>query len=255
MVYRASGNPGLNESILTSLSPSGVRESPLRGPVVAVREHPGKLYENIALSDFRHIVDYLTNYVASRQVSRIVTAPTTGPAAPLHGVKIRCSGESQNNAGASFESADISAVGCAFGDNGVISPISKVLGMPLRLRKCAIREFVQDVTNPNASMLMLMLNPERNDWGMPHLRWRFNIGNVFVVRDDGENLDVRDLEMMCYFARFKLQPMFKGVAQEKSEVESEDEDNDEDVPIVGAKQKAMEWITWENMEKHWDMVW
>ncbi|BCS25411.1 zinc finger MYND domain-containing protein [Aspergillus puulaauensis] len=105
IVYRASGNPCLNESILTSLSPSGVGESPLRGPVVAVREHPGKLYENIALSDFRHIVDYLMNYVAPRQVSRIVTAPTTGPAAPLHGVKIRCYGESQNKAGASFESA------------------------------------------------------------------------------------------------------------------------------------------------------
>lgn len=255
MVYRASGKPCPNESILASLAPSGVRESPLRGPVVAVRERPGKLYENIALSDFRHIVDYLVNYVASGQVSRIVTAPITGLAAPLHGVKIRCYGESQTNAGASFESADISAVGCAFGDKGVISPISKVLGMPLRLRKCAIRGFAQDVTNPNASMLMLMLNPERNDWGMPHLHWRFNIGNVFVVRDDGENLDVRDLEMMCCFARFKLQPMFKGVAQEKSAVGSEDEDNDEDVPIVGAKQKALEWITWKKMEQHWEMVW
>ena len=163
MVYRASGNPCLNESILTSLRPPGVEQSPLRGPVLAVRERPGKLYEDIAMSDFRHLVDYL----ASFHLTRLPAEPYTRPIGPVHRVLIRCWGEAQHNSGVSFESADISTVGCAPGDNGVISQISKLLGMPLRLRKCAINGFFEDVTNPNASMLMLMLNPERKDWGMP----------------------------------------------------------------------------------------
>lgn len=247
MVYRASGNPCPNESILTTLRPSGVGESPLRGPVVAVRERPGKAYEDITLSDLRHLIDYLV----SIQLTRIPTESTTEPVAPGHGILIRCRGEIQNNAGVGFKTADISTIGCALGDSGVISQLSKVLGMPLRLRKCTIPGAVQDVTNPNASMLMLTLNPEHTHWGLPHLGWSSNIGNVFVVRDDGEKLDVADLEMMCHFARFRLQPMFKRLAQEKCEMKSEDKDNNEDVPIVGVKPKALVGITWENMEQHW----
>ncbi|OJJ52854.1 hypothetical protein ASPSYDRAFT_73415 [Aspergillus sydowii CBS 593.65] len=253
MVYRAGGNPCPNESILTSLRPPGVEQSPFRGPVLAVRERPGKLYEDIAMSDFRHLIDYLISF----HLTRPLAEPFTGPMRPVHGVLIRCCGETQDNWGVSFKSADLSTVGCAPGDNGAISQISKLLGMPLRLRKCAINGFFEDVTNPNASMLMLMLNPERKDWGMPSSHWALNIGNVFVVRDDGKNLKVEDVEMICYFARFKVHPMFQRIAQEICELESADadEDEDEDVPIVGPKQKALECINWENMVQHWNVVW
>lgn len=166
MLYQASGIHCPNKSITASLTPAGAGESPISGPVLAVREGPGKLYEDIALSDFRNVVDYFINHLASLQVSHIVTAPTTGPAGPVYGVKIRCCGETRHNAGVGFESVDISTVGCALGDAGATSPISNVLGMPLSLRKCSIPGPERDPSNSNAAMLMLDIDPEGNDWGM-----------------------------------------------------------------------------------------
>ncbi len=251
--YRASGRPCPNESILTSLRPSGVEQSPLRGPVLAMRERPGKLYEDIAMSEFRHLIDYIPSF----HLNRLPVEPSTGTMRPVHGVLIRCCGETDATAGVEFEPTDFSTVSCAPGDNGVISQISKLLGIPLRLRKCAVNGFFEDVTNPNASMLMLMVNPERKDWGMPSLNWAHNIGNVFVVRDDGKNLEVGDVEMVCYFAKFEVYPMFQRIAQEIAEVESADADEDEDVDIVGPKENALECIDWENMVQHWNarLVW
>lgn len=103
MLYCASGNPCPNESITTSLGQPGAGESPMRGPVLAVRERPGKVYEDIALSDFRNIVDYFINHLSSLQASCIVAAPTPGPVGPLHGIKIPCWGQAQHNAGVRFE--------------------------------------------------------------------------------------------------------------------------------------------------------
>lgn len=64
------------------------------------------------------------------------------------------------------------------------------------------------------------------------------IGNVFVLREDGNDLNVHDVEMMCHFARYNLQRMF--------------EDTLDSDPSSRARQQVLDFITWDNMVKHWE---
>jgi hypothetical protein len=62
--------------------------------------------------------------------------------------------------------------------------------------------------NDNAIALFMETNPEKSAWGFAPLPWADYFGNVFAVRVDGEDLVVQDMEMICYFARDILRPIF-----------------------------------------------
>jgi hypothetical protein len=126
-----------------------------------------------------------------------------------------------------------------------VSPISKILGRPLRLWKFRDIETRLDPpgwdanlcadSNPDAAFLMMGADPKKDDWGWAPLYWNTEIGKVLVIYDDKTGLLVEKLRLMCYFVRRKLQPMF------------------EDAMGMGlvsrTKEEVLKFITRENMEK------
>jgi hypothetical protein len=133
-----------------------------------------------------------------------------------------------------------------YGDyESAVSPISKILGRPLRLWKFRDIETWLDPpgwdanlcadSNPDAAFLMMGADPKKDDRGWAPLYWNTEIGNVLVIYDDKTDLLVEELRLMRYFVRRKFQPMF------------------EDAMGMGlvsrTKREVLKFITRENMEK------
>ncbi|RAH60199.1 hypothetical protein BO85DRAFT_466782 [Aspergillus piperis CBS 112811] len=237
--YLGDGSPP-NKSILASVRASGAPRPPYayNGPMVAMREVHPEDYADIQLSDFRHLMDYLITY-ASTDVRESVPdlqyrAPTV-----VRGVKICCDGEIKLHASEPFVSID--------GKSN--SPISALLGIPLIFWKDPSAEFHVnppgwDATqwassNQNVAFMMMRTNPSDPLWGWAPLYWNHDIGNVWVVREDGQDLDVREVAMMCHFARFKLQRMFEDT------IESKD-------TTLQDRKRVLKYITRENMRAFWE---
>ncbi|KAI6082323.1 hypothetical protein F4821DRAFT_216933 [Hypoxylon rubiginosum] len=80
---------------------------------------------------------------------------------------------------------------------GEVSPISRLVGMPLRLRKNA--EKFADWGNQRACWMMVSVNIDDPSWGFAPLDWQLDINNVVVVRDDGQDLTLKDVSNMHGF--------------------------------------------------------
>jgi hypothetical protein len=78
----------------------------------------------------------------------------------------------------------------------------------------------------------------KDEWGWAPMYWNSEIGNVWAVREDGQDLAVNDVAMMCHFARRKLQRMFEDVMESGSSLVN--------------RQRILDFITWDNMVTHWD---
>ncbi|KAJ5812387.1 hypothetical protein N7474_008688 [Penicillium riverlandense] len=235
-----------NGSISISVGSSGTLPHHYRGPMVAVHQLPRESYGDITLADFRHLIDYLVSYrstqVRESDLIHDIRAPLM-----IRGVKICCYGEVKLHGTDEFVSVDFTrATRIALG-NGNISPISSCLGMPLKLWKDPGCEFWLDPpgwptgdmtpdSNPNAAFLMMETCPSKPEWGWAPDYWNRDIGNVLVLRENGEDLNVQDLKMICHFARFILQPMF-GDTLEAS-------------PTSQERQQVLDFINWENVIKH-----
>ncbi|KAL4904067.1 hypothetical protein BDW74DRAFT_179158 [Aspergillus multicolor] len=109
-----------------------------------------------------------------------------------------------------------------------------------------------------AAFLMKELDPMKDTWGWAPQYWDLSIGSVFAMRDNRKDLSVKDVEMLCTFVTKDAQPVigealenihFACVEAEDSE-ESEERDQDElSLECRTFKEKAMEFITRENMFK------
>ncbi|KAI1764519.1 hypothetical protein GGR53DRAFT_307387 [Hypoxylon sp. FL1150] len=80
---------------------------------------------------------------------------------------------------------------------GAISPISRLVGMPLRLRKNA--EMFEDWGNQMACWMMISVDVDDPWWGLAPAEWQIDINNVVVVRDDGQDLTVHEAGLMHSF--------------------------------------------------------
>jgi hypothetical protein len=125
----------INTSIEGSVRGSGTTLHQYRGPMVAVRELPFECYGDITLADFRHLIDYVTSYgsVDIRESSREskFRAPTA-----IRGAKICCHGEIALHSSDSIVSVEVpraTRITYRASGRGVLSSISKCLGIPLRL--------------------------------------------------------------------------------------------------------------------------
>lgn len=239
----------MNRSILASVGASCAFTNPheYRGPMIALREiHHGD-YADITLADFRHLMDYLVSY-QNRRIRESVPdlhhrAPTT-----VRGVKICCHGEVKLHGSEPFVSVDVTRANQISLGSGSISPISVRLGMPIRLWKDLDAEFRHDPpgweggmtadSNPNVAFLMMETDSSKDEWGWAPMYWNSEIGNVWAVREDGRDLAVDDVAMMCHFARRRLQRMFEDVMESGSSLVS--------------RQRVLDFITWDNMVTHWD---
>lgn len=218
-----------------------------RGPMIAIREVPHEDYTDITLAGFRHLVDYLVSYrnvhIRESVPDRLHRAPTT-----VRGVKIYCYGEINLHGSEPFISVDITRSNQISLGQGSISPISVCLGMAIRLWKDPGSEFLYDPpgweggmtadSNSNVAFLMMETDPSKDEWGWAPIYWDSKLGNVWAVREDGQDLTVKDVAMMCHFARFKLQRMFEDMMESGSS-------------LVG-RQRVLGFITWDNMVTHWD---
>lgn len=241
----------INRSILTSVGTSGIVSHRFCGPIVALREMPYEFHEDITLADFRHLIDNLVSY-ANTNIRESNNYLETRPPMTIRGVKICCYGEIKLHGSEPYVSVDVPwAHPAHLGyDQSSISPISKRLGMPLRLWK------YQDIlswisppgwgenmgadSNQDAAFLMMETDPDKPGWGWAPLYWNLDLGNVLAVRVDDKDLTVDDVRMMCHFTRRKLQPMF--------------EDTMGTGRVPRTKQEVLDFITWENMVKVRDEV-
>jgi hypothetical protein len=236
-----------NGSISVSVGASGPIPYQYRGPMIAIRRLPHEFCDDIKLCDFRHLIDYLVSYrsthVREYDPNRDIRAPLA-----MRGVRITCQGEVELHASEAFVPVEITrATRITFG-GGSLSPISARLGMPLVLWKDSDLDFLDyppgchenmnASSNTDVAFLMLETDPSKSGWGWAPLYWNMEICNVYVLREDGNDLSVHDLEMMCHFARDNLQRRF--------------EDALESGPGPREKQEVLDFITWENMVKHWE---
>lgn len=234
----------VNRSILSSTSATGRLHHRWCGPMVALRETPYETYDDIALADFRHIIDYFVTYATTEVRESSHDANVGFSSSTIRGAKICCHGEIKLHGSQPHVSVDIPRNHSAL-LTGVVdtSPISDRLGMPLKLLKDPDIEPWLDppgwtdslgaTSNPDAAFLMM--GTDNKSWGFAPSYWQFNLGNVFVIRADEKDLALDDLRVMCYFARRKLQPMFedaRGIG-----------------PVVRTRQSVLDFITWENLEK------
>jgi len=236
----------VNRSILTSVGTSGIIPHRWCGPIVAVRERPFDFYEDITLADFRHVIDYVISY-GTTEVQESVSHRDTRQSTRLRGVKICCYGEIKLHGSEPYVSVDVPRAHptrLLYGE-GAVSPISKLLGMPLKLWKYpdidtwihppGWDESMTADSNQDAAFLMMETEPGKPDWGWAPPYWNMYLGNVLAVRADDKDLAVDDVRMMCYFTRRKLRPMF------------EDALGSGFVPRT--KQEVLDFITWENMAR------
>ncbi|OJJ85389.1 uncharacterized protein ASPGLDRAFT_168477 [Aspergillus glaucus CBS 516.65] len=237
-----------NKSISVSVGASGPIPHEYRGPIIAVRGLPHESYDDIALADFRHLIDYLVSY-RSTQIRESLQCPNIRAPTAIRGVKICCYGEIKLHGTEAFVSVEVDrATRIGLGD-GAISLISSRLGMPLVLWKYPDPEFLLDPpgwpegemtadSNQNVAFLMMGTNPSKPGWGWAPPYWNREIGNVLVLREDGKDLNLDDVSMMCHFSRYNLQRRF--------------EDTMVSDPNSEGRLGILDFITWENMVKHWE---
>ncbi|KAL5333609.1 hypothetical protein BJX70DRAFT_403377 [Aspergillus crustosus] len=224
-----------NTSIITSVAPLSSVLPSHRGPVIAIRETADEDYGDIQLSDFRHILDYFGQY-------QFPEIPKSMPG---------------------FSIGKSKAALPLFGA-GDISPISVKLGMPLKLWRYSKQDPDINHGNQNVAFLMLNIDPDREEFSWAPRKWNFDVGSVLVVREDGKHLDLKDLTMMCSFARHKMQQMFEiALEKEADEIEREMEkamesgmEYEMDKEMKGkklqARQKVVDFMTWDNMVDYWE---
>lgn len=236
----------VNRSILTSVGTSGITPHQWRGPIVAVRETPFEFYEDITLADFRHIIDYVISH-RTTQVRESASHPEGRLSTSIGGVKICCYGEIKLHSSEPYVLVDVPRAHptrLTYGE-GEVSPISKLLGMPLKLWKDpAIDVWIdppgwgENMTGydtNNAAFLMIETDPAKPGWGLVRPYWNMDFGNVLAVRLDDKDLALDDVKVMCYFAQQRLQPMFEDALGAGY--------------VQRTKQEVLNFITWENMMK------
>jgi hypothetical protein len=235
----------INRSILASVGASGIVHHRWCGPVVALRETCSELYEDITLADFRHTLDYLMSYgtTETKESDHSENRPPTA----IRGVKICCYGERKLHGSERYVAVDVPShhptrTVVKFGS---VSPISQLLGMPLRLWKYPDIETWLDppgwdenmgaTSNQDAAFLMKETNPGRPEWGFAPFNWDMDIGNVLAIRVDEKDLAVDDLRAICHFTRKKLLSIFDDANGYGS--------------VKRTKKEVLEYITWDNMVK------
>jgi hypothetical protein len=190
-----------------------------------------------------YLISYRNTHIRESVPDLLHHAPTT-----FRGVKICCHGEVKLHGSEPFVSVDVTRANQISLGSGTISPISVCLGMPIRFWKDPNIEFVHGPlgweegmaadSNPNVAFLMMETDSLKDEWGWAPMYWNSEIGNVWAVREDGQDLAVKDIAMMCHFARRKLQRMFEDVMELGSS--------------LGSRQEVLDFITWENMVTHWN---
>ncbi|KAL8906643.1 MAG: hypothetical protein Q9207_001897 [Kuettlingeria erythrocarpa] len=222
----------INRSILHVTK--GKPYHPWMGPVVVLREQLGdtELHEDITLTDFRNIIDF------SRLTGLILSHQSRGTL--LWSIKSRASKFSKK-----YVAVDVPKDHPVFFQRP--SPISALVGMTVKAHKYPFNRTWEEMRFTgvapwsNATAAFLHKEADRNPggtWGFAPMYWQNSNGNVLVVREDEKDTTPAEVEMLCDFCQYKMQPLF--------------EDSNESGGEILAKRKVMARMTPAGFRKYID---
>lgn len=254
-----------NKSILACLHANGVKRPPKlwAGHVVVYRTNP--ICVSVTMADFRHTIDWLTEHprhsLFKDKPQPLSPWPDLDPLIQqlnqqpwrfdrIKGIMIMGDQHIKDES----ERYKIAAVpgshpirGLEAELQGDISPISKRVGLPLRIimRPTQLRDFDADGRLPTctpATALMRSLDKD-TDVAQPQIAFNLPRGGVpyvdeaLVVRADDKDLSLEDVKAMVFFSKSSCCEVFQGVA----------ETSKNDKPrLEAAMQRALDFMTWDN---------
>ena len=137
-------------------------------------------------------------------------------------MKVNCLGEKILHGADKFIRV---AVNLNIPENFEVSPVSKLLNLPVKAAKvkttddwATYPEWSYDPDdhgsstrpehNPEAGALFVDVGLSSSDWGQIPKKWGENIGNVLLLRDDGKDMSLEEVEALCRFCTQVLMPTF-----------------------------------------------
>lgn len=252
-----------NKSVLASINAIDMKPPHLwAGNIVVRRQHDsasGLRAGSVTMADFRHIVDWFAFYPKMPGLDpwdQNIFEPSPWFSAvstriqDIQGVQINGDPKIEDESDR-YMTVDVPAShlirGLMFKPRGSISPISKLVGRPLRLVMRADQELEADAnsTPPTCGPVKHLMRRIENDTsialpevkfsepliGLPH------IGHILVVRTDDKDLSVDDVKAMAYFSKTMCREVLQSVA-----LASREDNPDMEVPL----QRALGFMTWDN---------
>lgn len=133
---------------------------------------------------------------------------------------------------------------------GIVSPISKKLGLPLRIKALADHVEKEDLFSPILE-LMRNMNRGRDQTVVPYgsypVEWK-NTASAIVVRDDDKNLTVDAVHAMVFFIEVEWAPLVTSVFHAQMQLQRKDPGASE-AKLLEAIQRAEGFLTPENYAK------
>ena len=218
-----------NRSLLGSLGHSESLPFPWRGPIVCLSTfgwpHTGYgfiRHEDITLADFRHILDYFATYNDDSVYER--EGQSKGHDS-VWGVRVNCSGEQLLHGVDEFVRVEVPSRHPAHPARKYVnsldcetSSISKLVGLPIRGFRMPFEHNYDQATGEHPGMtdsnvaamaLFKEANITSDRWGFGPMLWNLALGNILLVRDDEEDLDVKEAQLLSVFCQEKVSPMFE----------------------------------------------
>lgn len=206
-----------------------------RGPMVAMKnvgesamDESGHL--DMDLHDFRDAVDYLIAYDNGDYFDETEDQLS----AKIKGVRVSYDRSQLNSGGGRFIEVDVPKDHPVFSVEDAPS-IAALVGLPVQAWKYSLSEpwmnsgATTATANPYITSLFLGSDPTstpskpgplQGSWGSAPPQWRGDIGTVLVVGSDGTDLSRHEVEALCTFCSYQLQPLFEysneaGLAKEE----------------------------------------
>jgi hypothetical protein len=174
-------------------------------------------FQDVSLADLRIAVDYFTSYLDDTVIPRQDNMPL--PSTHAAGVLITCRGEQHTLGWDEFVAVAVPRGDMVFLSSHDRPSIPRRLGIPLLTRKHPLERPPEEYSgqrnkleNINATWLHLDCRTHRNTgemWGLAPFQWQSNVGNVVVVREDGQDITPRQVEALCIYSQREMGPMFE----------------------------------------------
>ena len=168
---------------------------------------------DMSLADFRDVVDYFIAYLNdSVQAGSAINAPR----GTIRGVKINCVGEMKLSRVAEFVEVEVPKHHQVF--SASVAPISRLVGLPLHALKYPPNEAWTSFQNTAATFLHLEPDPTKtiwesdmtkSTWGWAPMVWQSDVENVLMVHSDNKDITKYQVEALCHYCRYKMQPLFE----------------------------------------------
>lgn len=211
----------INRSIL--LVKKGTPCHTWMGPVVVLREQLGdtELHEDITLTDFRNVIDFLNTYGLDPLMLLTRNPPLKHK---VKGVKVNCVGDIKRFS-KKYIAVEVPKDHPVFFQRS--SPISALVGMTVKARKYPFNKMWEEMpftgfapwSDATAAFLHMEVDPNSGGtWGFAPMYWQNSNGNMLVVREDEKDITPAEVEVLCDFCQYKMQPLFEDSNESGGEI-------------------------------------